>query len=315
MQLILLSGLSGSGKSVAIKVLEDAGYFAVDNLPTSLIASLVASLVDSVTRIAISIDARSGESVASLPTTVSDLTARGVTCSIIYLDAHDDALLRRFSETRRPHPLAERITGGVAACIAEERRMLAEIAELGFRIDTSDASPNALRGWIKDWLKLDRSRIALTFQSFGFKHGIPLDADFVFDARFLPNPYYDPKLRPLSGRDVPVKAFMAAEPNVERFTNDIAEFIMRWLPSFARDNRAGLMIAVGCTGGQHRSVHIVEELAQRFSAGRQLLVRHRDVADALSTMGSIATPTANVPTNATINATPNKSAKPEKPPH
>ena len=278
MQLVLLSGLSGSGKSVALKVLEDAGYFAVDNLPTTLIPALVDSLVASVSKIAISIDARSGNTVATLPTVVSDMAARGIECRVIFLEANDDALLRRFSETRRPHPLAERITGGVAACIIEERRMLGDIAELGHRIDTSDVSPNTLRGWIKDWLKLDRSRIALTFQSFGFKHGIPLDADFVFDARFLPNPYYDPQLRPLSGRDALVKSFMAADPNVERFISDIAEFVLRWLPSFARDNRAGLMIAVGCTGGQHRSVHIIEELAQKFSVGRQVLIRHRDIS-------------------------------------
>ena len=277
MQLVLLSGLSGSGKSVALKVLEDAGYFAVDNLPTTLIPALVDSLMPGTIKIAISIDARSGDTVATLPAVVSDMAARGIECRVIFLEANDDALLRRFSETRRPHPLAERITGGVAACIIEERRMLGDIAELGHRIDTSDVSPNTLRGWIKDWLKLDRSRIALTFQSFGFKHGIPLDADFVFDARFLPNPFYDPQLRPLSGRDAPVKAFMAADPNVERFISDIAEFLLRWLPSFARDNRVGLMIAVGCTGGQHRSVHIIEELALRFSVGRQVLIRHRDI--------------------------------------
>ena len=278
MQLVLLSGLSGSGKSVALKVLEDAGYFAVDNLPTTLIPALVDSLMPGTIKIAISIDARSGDTVATLPAVVNDMAARGIECRVIFLEANDDALLRRFSETRRPHPLAERITGGVAACIAEERRMLGDIAELGHRIDTSDVSPNTLRGWIKDWLKLDRSRIALTFQSFGFKHGIPLDADFVFDARFLPNPFYDPQLRPLSGRDAPVKAFMAADPNVERFISDIASFVLRWLPSFARDNRAGLMIAVGCTGGQHRSVHIIEELAQKFSVGRQVLIRHRDIS-------------------------------------
>lgn len=278
MQLVLLSGLSGSGKSVALKVLEDAGYFAVDNLPATLIPALLESLQEASSRIAISIDARTGDTLDVLPAIVAGMNERQVDCRIIFLEASDDALARRFSETRRPHPLAERITGGVAACVAEERRMLADIAELGHRIDTSDVSPNTLRGWIKDWLKLDRSRITLAFQSFGFKHGIPIDADLVFDARFLPNPFYDPKLRPLSGKDEAVKIFLEADLNVAHFVDDIASFILRWLPSFVRDNRAALTIAIGCTGGQHRSVYIVEELAHRFGASQQVLARHRDVA-------------------------------------
>lgn len=278
MQLVLLSGLSGSGKSVALKVLEDAGYFAVDNLPATLIPALLESLQEASSRIAISIDARTGDTLDVLPAIVAGMNERQVDCRVIFLEASDDALARRFSETRRPHPLAERITGGVAACVAEERRMLADIAELGHRIDTSDVSPNTLRGWIKDWLKLDRSRITLAFQSFGFKHGIPMDADLVFDARFLPNPFYDPKLRPLSGKDEAVKIFLEADLNVAHFVDDIASFILRWLPSFVRDNRAALTIAIGCTGGQHRSVYIVEELAHRFGASQQVLARHRDVA-------------------------------------
>ncbi len=278
MQLVLLSGLSGAGKSVALKVLEDAGYFAVDNLPATLIPALLESLQEASSRIAISIDARTGDTLDVLPAIVAGMNERQVDCRVIFLEASDDALARRFSETRRPHPLAERITGGVAACVAEERRMLADIAELGHRIDTSDVSPNTLRGWIKDWLKLDRSRITLAFQSFGFKHGIPMDADLVFDARFLPNPFYDPKLRPLSGKDEAVKIFLEADLNVAHFVDDIASFILRWLPSFVRDNRAALTIAIGCTGGQHRSVYIVEELAHRFGASQQVLARHRDVA-------------------------------------
>ena len=278
MQLVLLSGLSGAGKSVALKVLEDAGYFAVDNLPATLIPALLESLQEASSRIAISIDARTGDTLDVLPAIVAGMNERQVDCRVIFLEASDDALARRFSETRRPHPLAERITGGVAACVAEERRMLADIAELGHRIDTSDVSPNTLRGWIKDWLKLDRSRITLAFQSFGFKHGIPIDADLVFDARFLPNPFYDPKLRPLSGKDEAVKIFLEADLNVAHFVDDIASFILRWLPSFVRDNRAALTIAIGCTGGQHRSVYIVEELAHRFGASQQVLARHRDVA-------------------------------------
>ncbi len=278
MQLILLSGLSGSGKSVALKALEDTGYFAVDNLPASLIATLIDSIKASSEKVAISIDARTGDTVLTLPDTIKQLTASGIDCRVIFLEANDDALARRFSETRRPHPLADKIPGGMMACIKEERRMLADIAELGHRMDTSDVSPNALRGWIKDWLKVDRNRIALAFQSFGFKHGIPMDADLVFDARFLPNPYYDPVLRPLTGKDAPVKAFLQADLNVAHFVDDIASFLLRWLPSFMRDNRAALTIAIGCTGGQHRSVYIVEELAQRFGSEQQVLIRHRDLS-------------------------------------
>lgn len=277
MQLVLLSGLSGSGKSVVLKVLEDAGYFAVDNLPATLIPALLDSLQASSEKVAISMDARTGETLAALPAIIAGMNERGVDCRVIFLEASDDALGRRFSETRRPHPLAERITGGVAACVTEERRMLADIAELGHRIDTSDVSPNTLRGWIKDWLQLDRSRLTLAFQSFGFKHGIPMDADLVFDARFLPNPFYDPKLRPLSGKDYAVRAFLGSNASVAQFIDDIAGFIERWLPSFVRDNRAALTIAIGCTGGQHRSVYIVEELAQRFGTSQQVLARHRDV--------------------------------------
>jgi UPF0042 nucleotide-binding protein len=278
MQLVLVSGLSGSGKSVALKALEDAGYFAVDNLPATLIPSLIESLDDVDGKVAISVDARTGKTLAALPGIVADLQGKGIDCRLIFLEAGDDALARRFAETRRPHPLAGRFGGGVAACIAEERRMLAAIAELAHRIDTSDVSPNTLRGWVRDWINVDRSRITLTFQSFGFKHGLPLDADMVFDARFLPNPYYDPRLRPLTGRDAPVREFLEADLNVGHFIDDIASFIVRWLPSFATDNRAALTIAIGCTGGQHRSVYIVEELAHRLGASQQTLIRHRDLA-------------------------------------
>ncbi len=278
MQLILVSGLSGSGKSVALKALEDTGYFAVDNLPASLISGLIDSIKDTSEKVAISIDARTGETLATLPNTIEQLNASGIDCRVIFLEANDEALARRFSETRRPHPLADKIPGGMIACIMEERRILADIAELGHRMDTSDVSPNALRGWIKDWLKVDRNRIALAFQSFGFKHGIPMDADLVFDARFLPNPFYDPVLRPLTGKDVPVIAFLQADLNVGHFVDDITSFLVRWLPSFIGDNRAALTIAIGCTGGQHRSVYIVEELAQRFGSEQQVLIRHRDLS-------------------------------------
>ena len=277
MQLVLLSGLSGSGKSVALNALEDAGYFAVDNLPASLISALIDSVKSISEKVAISIDARTGETIAALPDTIRQLAFDGIDCRVIFLEANDEALARRFSETRRPHPLSDKIAAGVIACIKAERQMLADIAELGHRMDTSGISPNTLRGWIRDWLQVDRNRITLTFQSFGFKHGIPIDADLVFDVRFLPNPFYEPLLRPLSGKDAPVKAFLQADLNVTHLIDDVASFLIRWLPSYMRENRAALTIAIGCTGGQHRSVYVVEELAQRLGSEQQVLIRHRDL--------------------------------------
>jgi UPF0042 nucleotide-binding protein len=276
MKLVLVSGYSGSGKSVALKALEDAGYFAVDNLPVAMVEGLLRELAG-VRQIAVAIDIRAGESVGALPALVSALRDRGVDCRLLFIEASDEAIARRFAETRRPHPLAERITGGVQACIGEERRLLADIAELGHRMDTSGVNANRLRDWIKDWLQLDRSRISLTLQSFGFKHGIPMDADMVFDVRFLPNPYYDTTLRPLTGRDEPVKKFLQADADVANFIEDVAGFLERWLPSFVRDHRAAVTVAIGCTGGQHRSVYISEQLAARFGEKQQVLVRHRDI--------------------------------------
>lgn len=276
MKLVLVSGYSGSGKSVALKALEDAGYFAVDNLPAAMVEGLLRELAG-VRQIAVAIDIRAGESVGALPALVSGLRDRGVDCRLLFIEASDEAIARRFAETRRPHPLSERVSGGVQACIGEERRLLADIAELGHRMDTSGVNANRLRDWIKDWLQLDRSRISLTLQSFGFKHGIPLDADMVFDVRFLPNPYYDTTLRPLTGRDEPVKKFLQADADVANFIDDVARFLDRWLPSFVRDHRAAVTVAIGCTGGQHRSMYISEQLAARFREKQQVLVRHRDI--------------------------------------
>lgn len=282
MQLVLISGLSGSGKSVALHALEDSGYFAVDNLPAILIPALVESQRNnrrSTEKIAISIDARTSHTLDALPRIIEDLREHEIDCRTVFLEANDEALTRRFSESRRPHPMAQRVGagGGIESCIAEERRILMPIASLAHRIDTSGVSTNTLRTWIKDWLHLDQSRITLAFQSFGFKHNLPIDADLVFDARFLPNPFYDPVLRALTGKDAAVKAFLEADLNVARLIDDIASFLMRWLPFYMRDNRAALTIAIGCTGGQHRSVYIVEELAQRFGTDQQILVRHRDL--------------------------------------
>ena len=277
MQLVLLSGVSGSGKSVALKALEDAGYFCVDNLPADLIAQLAEyARSRGEERVAISADARSRESLGQLPALVEQLRANDIDVRVIFLDTDDDSLLRRFSETRRPHPLAEegRTT---AEAIAEERRVLSWVAEIGQRIDTSHLTPNQLRGWIRDLVVTDRQQVTLIFESFGFKQGAPLDADFVFDARcVLPNPHYEPKLRPLTGHDPEVAEFLERETQANLLIEDIASFLGRWIPRIALDQRASITVAVGCTGGRHRSIYIVNRLAERFGSEHPVVVRHRD---------------------------------------
>lgn len=277
MQLVLISGLSGSGKSVALNVLEDSGYYCVDNLPVALLMPLLESLAGSGhERVALSMDARSGASVRELPQTVAELKQKGVDARLLFLEAKDETLLKRFSETRRRHPLSE---GGltVAESIARERELLGDIGESGHHIDTSELSPNTLRNWIKNLVEVDRSRLTLLFESFGFKQGIPLDADFVFDVRCLPNPYYEPELRELTGQDLAVVAFLEAEAATQKMYHDIHAFITAWLPAFVRENRSYLTVAIGCTGGQHRSVYIAERLGAAFSADNQVMVRHRQI--------------------------------------
>ncbi len=277
MQLVLISGLSGSGKSVALNVLEDSGYYCVDNLPVALVMPLLASLAGSGhERVALSMDARSGTSVRELPQTVAALKREGVDVRLLFLEAKDETLIKRFSETRRRHPLSE---GGltVAESIARERELLGDIGEFGHHIDTSELSPNTLRSWIKDLVEVDRSRLTLLFESFGFKQGIPLDADFVFDVRCLPNPYYEPGLRDLTGLDAGVAAFLEADEATQNMYRDIHTFIATWLPAFVRENRSYLTVAIGCTGGQHRSVYFAERLGAAFSAGNQVMIRHRQV--------------------------------------
>ncbi len=277
MQLFLISGLSGSGKSVALKVLEDSGYYCVDNLPAELLPVLMDSLrLAGNTRVAVSIDVRSGLSVTHLPQHIAQLKQQGMDVRLLFLDAQTDTLVKRFSETRRRHPLSnDKLT--LPECVQRERELLAEISNIGHRIDTSELGANALRAWIKDFIGLDRACLTLLFQSFGFKNGIPLDADFVFDVRCLPNPHYDPALRPLTGRDTAVMEFLERLPEVKKMGNDIRAFIENWLPSFVADNRSYLTVALGCTGGQHRSVYLTEKLAQYFKAQQQVLLRHREL--------------------------------------
>ena len=275
MQLIIVTGLSGSGKSVVLKALEDTGYYCVDNLPATLLPQIYENLKGSQNRVAISTDTRSA-ALEALPENIEKLKAQGVNVQVLFLESTTQALVKRFSETRRRHPLSnEDIT--LAESIEVERKLLAPLSELGHHIDTSDLSANTLRGWVKDFVAQENKNITLLFTSFGFKHGIPLDADFVFDVRCLPNPHYDPLLRPMTGRDAPVKAFLAQQPLVHEMYQDIQNFVTCWLPSFVQENRSYLTIAVGCTGGQHRSVHIVEELGKHFSQQQQVLIRHREL--------------------------------------
>ncbi|HMM46412.1 MAG TPA: RNase adapter RapZ [Thiobacillaceae bacterium] len=277
MQIVLISGLSGSGKSIAIAVLEDAGYYCVDNLPLAMLQPLVAYLrQEGHSRIGIAIDARSGESFAQLPGIVESLKKEGADLRTIFLEAKALTLVKRFSETRRRHPLSSDAVS-LQEAIQLEREMLADVAPLAHRIDTSDLSAAALRMWIKDLIGLDRSRITLLFESFGFKHGIPLDADLVFDVRCLPNPHYVAELRPLTGRDQPVKDYIQASPDAMALLADIQGFVENWLPCFIRDHRAYLTVAIGCTGGQHRSVYFAETLASAFRTREQVLVRHREL--------------------------------------
>lgn len=285
MQLFLISGLSGSGKSVVLKVLEDSGYYCVDNLPVELLPALISQLEKSgYKRIAVSIDVRSGSSVQLLPQHIAQLKKQNIDVHLLFLDAQTDTLVKRYSESRRRHPLSDtepKANGNqgltLPECVQRERELLADIASIGHHIDTSDLRANALQSWVKDFIRVDRARLTLLFQSFGFKHGIPLDADLVFDVRCLPNPHYDPFLRPLSGCDAPVIEFLENTETAQKMFNDIKSFVTDWLPCFIADNRSYLTVAIGCTGGQHRSVYLAEKLARHFEQEQQVLLRHREL--------------------------------------
>jgi UPF0042 nucleotide-binding protein len=277
LQLILVSGLSGAGKSIALDVLEDGGYYCVDNLPATLLEDVVGFLAAAGhERAAVSVDARSA-ALAALPESVARLKASGTDCRVLFLEANPQALMRRFSETRRRHPLTvEGLT--LTEAIARERMLLGGVGELGHRIDTSDLQPKVLRNWIRDLLGLSGGSLTLLFESFAYRDGIPLDADWVIDVRMLPNPHYDPQLRPLTGRDAAVVAFLESQESVQRLCEDVRGFLSRWLPDVVKDNRSYLTVAIGCTGGRHRSVYLAEKLAASFSRDWRVLVRHRGLA-------------------------------------
>jgi len=276
-QLILVSGLSGSGKTIALNVLEDGGYYCVDNLPAKLLLEVVDFLAEAGhDRVALSVDARSA-ALFTLPEHIARLRSRGVDCRVLYLEAAPGTLLRRFSETRRRHPLAgQGLT--LSEAIERERALLASVAALGQRIDTSELQPRVLQNWIRDFIGLGSGSLTLLFESFSYKDGIPLDADWVLDCRMLANPHYDPALRPLTGRDAPVVEYLRRDAEVARWLEDVRALLARWLPEIVRENRSSVTVAIGCTGGRHRSVYLAERLGESFSSGWQVLVRHRALA-------------------------------------
>ena len=280
MQLIVISGLSGSGKSIALNVLEDNGYYCVDNLPCWLLPQLVGRLEqEDQPAVAVAIDVRGGDSVRQLPHQIESLAATGVSARFLFLDAKNETLIQRFSETRRRHPLsADDRT--LPEAIAAERQLLSRLTSLGHRIDTSDLKPATLRAWVRQFIKSPShktAQVTVVCQSFGFKHGIPLDADLVFDVRCLPNPYYEPELKPLTGRDAPVIEFLAALPSVNLMHDDILAYMQRWIPAYVQDGRSYLTLAIGCTGGQHRSVYMTERIGKALQKNQTVLVRHSEI--------------------------------------
>ena len=282
-EVVLITGISGSGKSVALHALEDAGFFCVDNLPPELLPEFVRLEHERQThRVAVAVDVRTAGSLPQLVPLIDQMRGEGVLVRTIFLDASNDTLLRRFSETRRPHPLGTVPAGtDVARALAEaielERGLLADLREIYTVIDTSQLRPALLRSWMRQLVGSRDSVLTLVFESFAFKHGVPLDADYVFDMRVLPNPYYIRELRPFTGRDAKVAAYLEAQPEVSEMLVQVHDFIARWLPAFEDDQRSYLTVALGCTGGQHRSVYAAEWLARRFEARCTALVRHREL--------------------------------------
>ncbi len=285
MRLILVSGMSGSGKSVAIRLLEDIGFYCVDNLPSPLLSEVCAQLGRTGhADLAVSIDARSETSMAGVPEELRRLRSAGHDVRVLFLTATDEAIVQRYSETRRRHPLQQRPADPPKADAREatleesirlERDLLGPLHALGHVIDTSSLPANTLRQWVRAFVDGEKSKLTLAFESFAFKTGVPAAADLVFDVRNLPNPHYETGLRSMSGLDAPVAAFLKSSPRVDEMINDIAGLLEKWLPSYVEDGRQYLTVAIGCTGGQHRSPYVVEQLAARFGGQGQVLIRHR----------------------------------------
>ncbi|HEY1394104.1 MAG TPA: RNase adapter RapZ, partial [Methylibium sp.] len=288
-EVVLVSGISGSGKSVALAALEDAGFFCVDNLPPQLLREFIKLEHErSARRVAVGVDVHTSGSMAHLLPVLEQLRRDGVAVRSIFLDASTDTLVRRFSETRRRHPLSDDFSEAgietssedahrvLTEAIRLERELLADLREASTVIDTSQLRPAQLRAWMRNLVQTSASRLTLVFESFAFKNGVPLDADYVFDVRMLPNPHYVRELKPQTGRDPDVIAYLEAQPEVFEMLAQIESFLARWLPAIEVDQRNYLTVAIGCTGGQHRSVYFAEQLARRFAARGITLVRHRE---------------------------------------
>jgi UPF0042 nucleotide-binding protein len=286
MEMVLITGMSGSGKSVALHALEDAGYYCVDNLPPELLDSFVAlELKHGASRVAIAMDVRSASSLPLVPEQLRALRGQGIAIKSIFLDASTDTLVRRYSETRRMHPLSRTKASdqhrALVDAIELERELLADIREQALVLDTSIIRSSQLQAYVKTLISAPAGRLTLVFESFAFKRGVPLDADYVFDVRMLPNPHYEAALRDLTGRDPPVAHYLASHPEVADMFGSIEKFINQWLAALVRDHRSYVTVAIGCTGGQHRSVYLVEALTLAFGARWQTLKRHREL-DALA---------------------------------
>jgi UPF0042 nucleotide-binding protein len=292
MRIIVVTGISGSGKSVALNVLEDSGYFCMDNLPAELLMAAAQNAHDrGVQRLAVAIDIRSfsqdhAELGTSFKQAIQALRAWQDDVRLLFLSANTATLIARYSETRRRHPLSSAAgsTGthsterSLEDCIDLERNSMQSISETGHVIDTSNLAVAALRHSVKQFAQAAGAGITLTFESFGFKYNVPQDADLVFDARCLPNPHYEPLLKPMTGLDTPVQEYLHAIPAVGEFIDDIAQFLRVWLPRYEQDGRQYLTVAIGCTGGQHRSVYVAEQLAAQFKQTARVLTRHRQQA-------------------------------------
>jgi RNase adapter protein RapZ len=301
LEVVFITGMSGSGKSVALRALEDSGFYCVDNLPPELVLAFIdlqlqsnqPQLATQSPRIAIAVDVRSAASLPVIPSVLAGLQSRGVAFKLLFLEASDETLIRRYSETRRLHPLSnpqaktqsssdKRLA--ITDAISLERELLADIRERAHVIETGFIRAMQLQSIVKDLVDSSNenghspvSSLTVVFESFGFKRGVPLDADYVFDVRMLPNPHYEPHLKALTGRDQGVIDYLKASPDVQAMQTQIAQFVRNWLPALKTDHRAYVTVAIGCTGGQHRSVYLVEQLAVAFQQDWPVLIRHREL--------------------------------------